>query len=151
MKYAAAGSYLALLFYGTAAEGINASAFFSAIAQSWKGKKWRRTPKKRRNLCSRILVLGMCGALYFSLWGSVLYFNASITTSDGETVKLRDAVQHFFRSPAWAKTKQTMWLLWEQYREHGYEKMWHEFVKAVDPEGEANAYEVMNSKYTCIV
>lgn len=74
--------------------------------------------------------------------GTALYFNASITTKEGETVPLREAVHNFFKSPAWKETKQTMYQFYAYYQHNGWRKLWQEIVDALDPQGEANAYKV---------
>jgi len=43
--------------------------------------------------------------LYFAVIGSYLYFNAVITDSEGEEIKLSEAVQHFLTSPIWTDLK----------------------------------------------
>ena len=76
-----------------------------------------------------------------SLWGSALYFNASVTTSEGETIRFRDAVDHFFGSPIWKEFKETIKALFHEGWEKGWENMWSRFVQSLDPEGEQNAYQ----------
>lgn len=87
-------------------------------------------------------------AVYFSsfhITGAVstsIYYNATVTTKDGETVPLREAVQHFFNSPAWKESKETMKQIYEYYKHHGWKAIWKELVSAFDPQGEAHAYQV---------
>ena len=76
------------------------------------------------------------------LWGTAIYFNGSVTTSDGEEVPIREAIPNFFKSPAWEESKRTVEQLYEFYKLHGWEKIWEQVVEAMDPTGEANAYRV---------
>ena len=76
------------------------------------------------------------------MWCSFLYFNASVTTEDGETIKLRDSIDNFFNSRAWKEFKETMKQVWQHARARGFANAWNDFVKAMDPEGEENAYQV---------
>lgn len=49
--------------------------------------------------------LGLAVMLYFAVIGSYLYFNAVVTDSEGEEIKLSEAVQHFLTSPIWTDLK----------------------------------------------
>lgn len=49
--------------------------------------------------------LGLALTLYFAVIGSYLYFNAVVTDSEGEEIKLSEAVQHFLTSPIWTDLK----------------------------------------------
>ena len=90
-----------------------------------------------------MMVFSLCMGLFFALWGSFLYFNAEITTEDGETIKIRDSVNHFFKSPAWLEFKNTLWQLYEEGQRNGWRNLYDELVKALDPKGEANARKVL--------
>ena len=91
----------------------------------------------------RTLRISFCMVLFSSLWISFLYFNAEITTEVGDKVKFRDSVSHFFRSPAWLEFTQTLNVIYEEGRKNGWKNVYDEFVKALDPKGEANAYKVL--------
>ena len=63
-------------------------------------REWRRGPtRSSRPFYQRLLILTLCGGLYMSLWGSYLYYNAEIV-SNGDKIKLRDALGNFMKSPA---------------------------------------------------
>jgi len=81
--------------------------------------------------------------LIISLWCSFLYFNAHVTTEDGEKIRLRDSVNHFFKSPAWLEFKETFWGLYAEAQKQGWRNVYDELVKALDPTGEANALKVL--------
>jgi len=68
-------------------------------------KQWRLKPKKKKSLARRVICLGLALALYFAMIGNYLYFNAVITDSEGEEIKLSEAVQHFLTSPIWTDLK----------------------------------------------
>lgn len=68
-------------------------------------KQWRLKPRKKRSLPKRCFIFIMAIALYLALFTSYFYFNAVITDSDGEEIKLSEAVKHFFRSPMWLDLK----------------------------------------------
>ncbi|XP_071792139.1 dnaJ homolog subfamily C member 22-like [Asterias amurensis] len=116
-------------------------ALLSAILFQ-RDRSFKRKPSQR-GLCSRLFVLFVAGSMIMSLWGSALYFNASVTTSDGETIRFRDAVDHFFGSPIWKEFKETIKALFHEGWEKGWENMWSRFVQSLDPEGEQNAYQVL--------
>jgi DnaJ family protein C protein 22 len=143
LKLPLVASYCFLpFFWANMSSYITTMAIASTVAVNWAGKTWREVPYPKRTFRKRFAVLGFCGLIYLSMWSSLLYNNVQVTSADGEKIKLRDAVQNFFKSPAWAETKETFHQMYDYYQFHGFEKMWDEFMKALDPEGEANAYKV---------
>merc|ERR1719210_1582410 len=55
-------------------------------------REWKKGPSKsEKPIWLRLGVLAICGALYLSMWGSYLYFNAEIV-NNGDKIKLRDAL-----------------------------------------------------------
>lgn len=125
--------------------GDDVSGFLCTAAASMTFSYFReyRRAYTRRSLCSRLTIFSTCMCIIFALWLSFFYFNAEITTDDGETIKVRDSVNHFFKSPAWMEFKNTMWELYKHGRENGWKNLYNEFVKALDPKGEANARKVL--------
>lgn len=105
-------------------------------------REYRRT-YKTSTVCKRMFVLTFCMFMIFALWLSFLYFNAEITAEDGEKIKVRDSVNHFFKSPAWMEFKNTLWELYEHGRNHGWANLYNEFIKALDPKGTSNARKVL--------
>lgn len=83
--------------------------FLMVIASSFSfdtfSKQWRLKPKKRKSFVERTAYLGLGVLLFFSVMGSYLYFNAVITDSEGEEIKLSEAIQHFLTSPIWLDLK----------------------------------------------
>jgi len=102
----------------------------------------RTYPEK--SFCKRVayLFIGLC--VVSVLWMCFFYFNAEITTEDGETIKIRDSVNHFFKSPAWLEFKSTLWQLYEEGQRNGWRTLYDELVKSLDPKGEANARKVLS-------
>lgn len=74
-------------------------------------KQWRLKPRKRKNIIQRIFYLGLAAALYTFLLGSYLCFNAVVTDSEGEEIKLSEAIQHFLTSPIWLDLKVNLIIL----------------------------------------
>lgn len=64
-------------------------------------KEWRLKPRKKKSNIKRFIIISFAVLVYCSMWGSFFYFNASITDSQGEEIKLSEAVKHFFTSPVW--------------------------------------------------
>ena len=48
---------------------------------------------------TRMLILGLAGVLYVSMWSSYVYFNAEVV-HNGDRIKLRDAAGNFVKSEA---------------------------------------------------
>ena len=52
-------------------------------------------------------------------------------------------MNHFFNSPVWLEFKEVLWGLYEEGQKNGWDNFYDEFVKALDPRGEKNAYRVL--------
>lgn len=110
-------------------------------------REYRRT-YSQTSLMKRIFVFLIGMGLMFFCVGSFLYFNAEFTTDDGEQVKFRDSVNHFFKSPAWLDFKSNLWELYEEGQRNGWGNLYDEIVKSLDPKGEANALKVLGVNET---
>ncbi|XP_076449447.1 dnaJ homolog subfamily C member 22-like [Babylonia areolata] len=121
---------------------IGASCFFSAVSVCASGYRWKPS-RRRKSKCRRLTVLFVCGMVYLSMWGSALYFNATVTTKDGESVPLREALNNFFTSPAWTQTKESLYLIWQNIRVNGWRTFYEQLVQSIDPQGETNAYRIL--------
>ncbi|KAL3855005.1 hypothetical protein ACJMK2_014237 [Sinanodonta woodiana] len=141
IKWSLYGALFALPILWYRSESVGYAVILPTIFVNWKGLEWR-AEKPRQGLCKRITALGLCGMIYLSMWGSAIYFNASVTRN-GETIPVREAINHFFNSPAWAETKETFWKLYDYYKVHGWSKMWEQIVESLDPTGEGHAYNVL--------
>ncbi|KAL8579373.1 hypothetical protein ACOMHN_026738 [Nucella lapillus] len=121
---------------------IGGSCLLSTLSAYYWGRKWK-TFRRRKSKCKRMSVLFAYGMVYLSMWGTSLYFNATITSSDGENIPLREAVGNFFTSPAWTETKKTLHLMWQHIKQNGFSNFFQQVVLTMDPEGEASAYKVL--------
>ena len=85
-----------------------ASALFSAFVVNRFGlsRKPRQPHKSKRK---RFSVLFVCGTVYLLLWGSSLYFSATLRNQDREKMPLRAAMNHFLMSPEWRDILQYSW------------------------------------------
>jgi len=83
--------------------------FFMVVASSLSfdtfSKQWRLKPKKKRSFMQRMISLVLALMLYSAVICSYLYFNAVVTDSEGEEIKLSEAIQHFLTSPIWTDLK----------------------------------------------
>lgn len=122
------------------------SSLLSSIFVNWKGKTWNKDYIPQKGFCKRISILTVCGLIYLSLWSSAIYFNATITTKEGDEVPLREAVHNFFTSPAWEDTKEQLRNLYKYYQAHGWQNIWNKVVESLDPLGETKAYKVLKLK-----
>lgn len=77
----------------------------SSLSFDTFSKEWRLKPRRKRRLVRRVACLGAGIVLYLVVIGSYLYFNAVITDSEGEEIKLSEALQHFLTSPIWLDLK----------------------------------------------
>ncbi|XP_011866153.1 PREDICTED: dnaJ homolog subfamily C member 22 [Vollenhovia emeryi] len=126
--------------------------FLMVIASSLSfdtfSKQWRLKPRKRRSFVRRMAYLGLALMLFFAILGSYLYFNAVVTDSEGEEIKLSEAVQHFLTSPIWTDLKASLEATWNQARHQGFWATWAQLVDLTDPRGEINAYKVLGLSQT---
>ena len=94
--------------------------------------------------CYRLGKLFVGCMLVMSLWFSFLYFNSTITiASTNEKIPLRDAIGHFFTSPAWLDFKETLSRLYKEGGNGSWGNAYDELVESIDPTGEKNAYKVL--------
>ncbi|CAK1588510.1 unnamed protein product [Parnassius mnemosyne] len=114
----------------------------SALAFDTYSKEWKRT-SRRHNLVKRIAILGLCAALYVSLWCSYLYFHGTITDSEGDEIPIYEALHHFFTSPWWLDVKQCLIDTYQYAQHHGWYEVWKQIIDLSDPHGEQNAYKVL--------
>ncbi|KAK2587881.1 hypothetical protein KPH14_003978 [Odynerus spinipes] len=120
----------------------------SSLAFDTFSKRWRLKPRKKEGWHRRTLILLLAVTLYSSLIGSYLYFNAVITDSEGEEIKLSEAIQHFLTSPIWLDLKASLSATWNQAVHQGFWATWAQLVDLSDPRGEINAYKVLGVSKT---
>lgn len=145
-KYAFIGCLVSygILTYLTADEPGNMYvALFGALFFQNKREYKKDIQPSSKGFCKRLQILGFGVLVICLLWTSFFYFNAEVTTEDGETIKLRDAVNHFFNSPVWLEFKDVLKGLYEEGQRNGWDRLYDDFVKALDPRGEQNAYRVL--------
>lgn len=139
-------SYLACFAVLFETKAIPYAAVLAAFAFNWKSRDWVRQPvsesRLRKNLCARLSILTICALLYFGLFGSFLFFNAKYTSPDGTEHTFREGVDNFFHSKAWLDLKNTMRQLKDYVDHHGWQFVFAELLAAMDPYGEARAYQV---------
>ncbi|XP_018318722.1 dnaJ homolog subfamily C member 22 [Agrilus planipennis] len=116
---------------------------FSALAFDQFSKDWRRTPRKKKPLYKRILVLCLCGSIYLSLWGSYLYFNGKVTDSNGDEIPISEAIHHLFTSPWWTDLKRSLYDTYQFAQHNGWYEVWKQIIDLFDPQGEQNSYKVL--------
>ncbi|XP_071822906.1 dnaJ homolog subfamily C member 22-like [Apostichopus japonicus] len=143
LKPALYGSYMLSPLFALPS-GVAYQAILSAFLFQ-KNKRFRKTPEgwMTQSICRRLFVLFIAGSCITGLWFSAIYFNASITTGDGETIKVRDAVNHFFNSPFWKEFVATMKRLYQRGKARGWRRLWSDLMDSFDPLGEMNAYKVL--------
>ena len=57
-------------------------------------------------------------------------------------IRLKDALNNFFTSPAWEEMKGTGEKIRYKFMEEGFTAAWDELILSIDPEGETHAYRV---------
>lgn len=160
-KYSIVGAYLGELGFGYhhfllensyPSLAVTISMLFSTFA--WE---FDRRPRGQNvvqggkcckgTCCKRVVVWTLVFLIYSSLVISFIYFNATITTQEGESIKVREAISNFFKSPYWKLLKKSFWLytqeLWEEYRNKGWEGARKKLMVLADIQGEERSRNVL--------
>jgi len=90
-----------------------------------------------------------------AFWGMILsyfYFNAEILDGEtGESVKVRDALRHFFNSPLWKNFYRLMEEFFHMLRTKGFSEAFEFLSKKLDPSGRHHALEVSKLYQFCFL
>jgi len=145
--YSLFGAYAGEVLFGElhvlyVKESVPSLAVGVSMLSSTFAWKFRQTYESR-TFCKRLAVWTVFFLLFCGLCGSFIYFNASVETEDGETVKVREAISNFFKSPAWQELKKSLWEVWRQYQEGGWEGARRVMIELADVEGEDHALMVL--------
>ena len=160
-KYPVIGAYLGEVAFGyhhglleepRISLAVSVSMLFSIFA--WE---FNRRPRAqhlvqggrccRGPCCKRLAVWTMAFFVFSSLLVSAVYFNASITTDEGETIKVREAINNFFKSPYWQQLKKSFWAnvwdIWDEYKRGGWEAAHKRLMVLADFQGEERSRLVL--------
>ena len=142
------GAYIGEFLFGEPhlASRQSNGLFVTMVATVISTYNWdHRRKTESHSRCKSFLVIWMVYALFVGLCCSFVYFNASLETEEGETIKVREAIDNFFNSPAWQQLKTAFWTLlvdmYEAWRTDGFERAWSRFKSLADIEGEDHAYD----------
>lgn len=109
-----------------------------------KSKKFRLKPEDHgsgfRRLGSNALFVGVILALATSY----LIYNCTTSAEEGEPeVRCSVAISNFFSSSGWKNFSNTVVLLYNYVRYHGFGSLWKEIYTAFDSTGEENAAKLL--------
>ncbi|XP_035790248.1 dnaJ homolog subfamily C member 22-like isoform X2 [Anopheles albimanus] len=145
---AAYGSYLSRYFLLDEAYWFTAMAFCCAFAFDHFSKEWNLEVPKRKRMARRLATLTAAAVIYLSLWGCFVYFNGTITDSEGDEVPVHEALYNFLKSPWWTDLKQTLYDTLQFAKHHGWSEVWKQIIDSMDADGEQNAYKVLGLSAT---
>ncbi|XP_063987299.1 dnaJ homolog subfamily C member 22 [Diachasmimorpha longicaudata] len=140
--------YPLLYYIGDESTWLNIVAVVVALAFDSFSKEWRLKPAKKRSVTRSLATYTLAVIIFWMLLSSYFYFNATLTDSEGEEIKVTEAVKHFFTSPIWLDLKTTLGTTWEQAKNQGFWATWRQLVDLSDPRGEINAYRVLDLSTT---
>ncbi|KAF7988517.1 hypothetical protein HCN44_001090 [Aphidius gifuensis] len=140
--------YPTLYYIGDESTWLSLMAVVATLVFETFSKEWRLKPRKKKSIIKRFTVISFAVLLFCSMWASFFYFNASITDSQGEEIKLSEAVKHFFTSPVWLDFMASISQTWQQMKHQGFWATWSQLVDLTDPRGEINAYRVLGLTQT---
>ncbi|XP_052873028.1 dnaJ homolog subfamily C member 22 isoform X2 [Anopheles cruzii] len=142
------GSYLSRYFVMDEAYWMTATALCCASAFDHFSKKWNVAIPKKKRLPRRLATLTVAAVAYLSLWGAFVYFNGTITDSEGDEVPVHEAIYNFLKSPWWTDLKQTLHDTLQFAKYHGWAEVWKQIIDSMDADGEQNAYKVLGISAT---
>ncbi len=146
-KYALTGAYLGEVLFGDchilSADKMGSFAVGVSMLFSTYGWQWDRAVRSRKNCGRRVCVWMAAFMLYCLLCSSYVYHNMSVNTKDGETLKVREVIHNFFKSPHWTRLKSSLWKVYEEFRQHGWESAKHTLTGMADFEGEDRARTIL--------
>jgi DnaJ family protein C protein 22 len=157
-KYGLAGAYLGealfgyhhvLLEHAHPSLAVSVSMLFSMFAWEFdrRPRALRLVSGERCRCCKRMALWTLVFIVFISLLVSSVYFNATITTDEGETIKVREAINNFFKSPHWDQLKKSFWAnvwdIWEEYKKGGWEAAHRRFMIFADFQGEERSRLVL--------
>lgn len=143
LKHPLIGAYCTLPLYYF---GINGGSLTTIVGAYVFRRKWRKIERDQTAMWRWALVLGVAGAVYASMWGSYLYFNAEVVTQ-GDKIKLRDAVGNFLKSPLILEFRRSLGQHWAHLLEHGFYSTWTRLLDSLDPFGEKNSLKVLGLQH----
>ena len=145
--YSLIGAYTGELLFGephllyvemsTPSIAVGVSMLFSTL-----GWQYRRH-KEQHSCCKRMFVWAVLFTVFCGLLTSGIYFNGTVETENGETIKVREALNNFLKSPHWHQMKRSSWKVYEDYKEEGWEGVQRRLVILADVEGEERALSVL--------
>ena len=146
-SFSLVGAYLGELLFGELhLLNVNGSAPLYAVGVSmlFSTYKWEyRRSYERHGCCKRMAAWAFVILIFGGLCTSFIYFNAAVETEDGETVRVREAVNNFFKSPAWFEIKGSFWKVYSDYQRGGWKEARKRVIILADVEGEDRALTVL--------
>ncbi|GFO20780.1 Dnaj-like protein subfamily c member 22 [Plakobranchus ocellatus] len=140
------------------------SAFLACGLTCYKGLRWRPLPppplseegrplrplgkRRRRGHCRNLTVYFFCTTLWLCLLAYGMYYNGKITINGGEQIPVREALNNFFKSEAWRKTKDSLYAVYVIYKHRGVWQAYEDLKSLLDIYGEANALKVIGLEKT---
>ncbi|XP_015122684.1 uncharacterized protein LOC107045069, partial [Diachasma alloeum] len=140
--------YPLLYYIGDESTWLNIVAVVVALVFDTFCKEWKLKPRKKPSVARSLVAYTISVIIFWTLFSSYFYFNATLTDSEGEEIKVTEAVKHFFTSPIWLDLKDTLKTTWEQAKHQGFWATWRQLVDLSDPRGEINAYRVLDLSTT---
>ena len=145
--YSLVGAYVGELLFGEVhllSDGrLGSFAVGVSMLFSTYGWGWRRSVRGNLACCRRVKLWVTAFLLFSTLCGSYVYFNMSVNTKDGETLKVREVIHNFFKSPHWMKLKASFWKVYDDYQREGWDGAKQRLTIIADFEGEDRARTVL--------
>lgn len=97
--------YPTLYYIGDDSTWLGVMVLASTLTFDTFSKQWRLKRRQKRSKSRRLALFVAFALVYGAMWASYFYFNATLTDSEGEEIKLSEAIKHFLTSPIWLDLK----------------------------------------------
>ncbi|RUS76043.1 hypothetical protein EGW08_016199 [Elysia chlorotica] len=151
------------LMYNPASCTTTAAA--ACILTYYKGLRWRpmndplysedgkplkppASQRRRRGHCANFSMYFFFTTAWICLIAYGVYFNGEITVHGGQKIPVREAISNFFKSEAWKKTKNSLYQIFEIYKQRGFWQAYEDLTASLDLFGERAALKVVGLEKT---
>ncbi|KAJ8688656.1 hypothetical protein QAD02_024451 [Eretmocerus hayati] len=140
--------YPTLYYIGDESSWLGLMVVAATLSFDSFSKQWRLKRRQKRSAWRKLSLFFIFAVIYGGLWASYFYFNATLTDSEGEEIKLSEAIKHFLTSPIWLDLTSSLEGMWIQAKHQGFWATWRQLIDLTDPRGEINAYKILGLSQT---
>jgi len=121
------------------------------VAWNYRSHRTGASLGQRSGLFKRMMVAGLVAATITVLL-SAATVNAlqDVTVEvDGENITLKEALRNVLKSPEFSKLMQSIWDLYRDVQEKGWDEAFKDLLETLDVDGETHSYKVLGLESGC--